>query len=194
MRCGRSARCALRAVLSPLSLRKRPLDIPKGGAFRAKRGKKAERATVGADPVSARTTAANNEYPAWSLTHCRGRPLCLPEQQRVAAREIFQKSIPKSFKIIHVQFMEIHVYKYLWSKNNLLNFESDFFIISRGAIKPCIIAAPYQGALNLAKRFPRSSAAYICTCTQQLPLGEGLPMYVYATFGFCFNMSKITFA
>ena len=34
---------ALRAVLSPLKLRKRPLDIPKGGAFRAKRGKKAER-------------------------------------------------------------------------------------------------------------------------------------------------------
>ena len=32
-------------ILSPLSLRKRPLDIPKGGAFRAKRGKKAERAT-----------------------------------------------------------------------------------------------------------------------------------------------------
>ena len=25
------------------TLRKRPLDIPKGGAFRAKRGKKAER-------------------------------------------------------------------------------------------------------------------------------------------------------
>ena len=36
--------------------------------------------------------------------------------------------------------------------NNLLNFELNFFIISRGAIKPCIIAAPYQGALNLAKR------------------------------------------
>ena len=57
---------------------------------------------------------------------CRGRPPCLPEQQRVAAREIFQKSIPKSFKIIHVQFMEIHVYKYPWSKNNLLNFEFNF--------------------------------------------------------------------
>ena len=36
--------------------------------------------------------------------------------------------------------------------NNLLNFELNFFIISRGAIKPCIIAAPYQGALNLAER------------------------------------------
>ena len=37
-------------------------------------------------------------------------------------------------------------------RNNLLNFEFNFFIISRGAIKPCIIAAPYQGALNLAER------------------------------------------
>ena len=37
-------------------------------------------------------------------------------------------------------------------RNNLLNFEFNFFIISRRAIKPCIIAAPYQGALNLAKR------------------------------------------
>ena len=37
-------------------------------------------------------------------------------------------------------------------RNNLLNFEFNFFLISRRAIKPCIIAAPYQGALNLAKR------------------------------------------
>ena len=41
--------------------------------------------------------------------------------------------------------------------NNLLNYELNFFIISRGAIKPYIIAAPYQGALNLAKRSQTNS-------------------------------------
>ena len=93
------------------------------------------------------------------------------------------------------------------AKNILLNFELNF-------------------EQFLAKRFPRSSAAHICTCTQQLPppsreatgvfraatgvaaaprrganppfateeLGVGLPMYVYVTYLFCLNMSKITFA
>ena len=68
-----------------------------------------------------------------------------------------------------------------------------------------------SAALNLkraAGALPRcaaalhgSSTAYICTCTQQLPPpcrggagGEALPMYVYVTYLFCLNMSKITFA
>ncbi len=75
----------------------------------------------------------------------------------------------KDFNSTEGQICEICV------NNNLLNFELIF-------------------EQFLAERFPRSSAAHICTCTQQLPLGEGLPMYVYATFGFCLNMSKITFA
>ena len=82
----------------------------------------------------------------------------------------------KDFNSTEGQICEICV------NNNLLNFELNF-------------------EQFLAERFPRSSAAHICTCTQQRPPpcrggagGEALPMYVYATYLFCLNMSKITFA
>ena len=61
-----------------------------------------------------------------------------------------------SWKFMFKDFREICE---ICVNNNLLNFEFNFFIISRGAIKPCIIAAPYQGALNLAKR---SSSRLAC--------------------------------
>ena len=38
---------------------------------------------------------------------------------------VFIVRVVFKFKI-HVQFMEIHVYKYPWSKNILLNFELNF--------------------------------------------------------------------
>ena len=85
---------------------KKSLKTGKESAKAVRRGSKGLHPPVGADPC---VCPNNNEHPAWSPTTRRGRPLCLPEQQRVAAREIFQKSIPKSFKIIHVQFMIIHV-------------------------------------------------------------------------------------
>ena len=74
----------------------------------------------------------------------RGRPLCLPEQQRT----------PEA----------------LYPSTGLYPLRSSF----------------------IREDFTRSSATHICTCTQVLcPF---LSSNTLSTFGFCLNMSKITFA